>query len=632
MCGVAGLVRPQQPLGVHRVAAAMATALVSRGPDGEGAWSDEAVGVALSHRRLAVIDTSPTGTQPMASADGRYVVVLNGEIYDHRSLRAELGERRYSGHGDTATLVEAIAAWGVEHAVARTCGMFALAVWDTVDRRLTLVRDRLGEKPLYWTVQDGTVGFASQPSALRHVPGIVLEVDPRSATALLRRSFVPHPWTIHRDVRQVPPGGLIEVEIGEGGRLRVAERTWWSLADTVGSARSARLDVTAAEAADLVDDAVGRAVARRLESDVPLGAFLSGGIDSSIVASHAQRALGDARLRTFTVALPDAGLDESRHAERVARHLGTDHTTVTLTAADVRDVIPGLAAVYDEPFADPSMLPTALLMATAARHLTVAVSGDGGDEVFAGYNRHAAGAVWERRFGALSGPIRSVTSAALGSIPPRFVDGAARLLPASRRPPNMGDKVHKLAALAGSTDATWDTLAGTWPARHLGAHHDVVRPDIAALEPVERLMALDTASVLPDEMLVKVDRASMAVGLEVRVPLLDPDLLTLAWRLPTHHKVANGVGKVVLREAARRHLPDDIARRPKMGFDPPLGQWLRSDLRAWADDLLARPVCVDRGWIDGGALQRTWAEHRRGAANHEYRLWAVLMLENWLHQ
>jgi asparagine synthase (glutamine-hydrolysing) len=632
MCGIAGIVRPQQPLGVHRVAAAMATALASRGPDGEGVWSDEVVGVAVSHRRLAVIDTSPTGAQPMSSADGRYVVVLNGEIYDHRMLRAELGDRPYSGHGDTATLVEAIAAWGVERSVARTCGMFAVAVWDTVDRRLTLVRDRLGEKPLYWTVQNGIVAFASQPSALRRVPGITLEVDPLAATALLRRSFVPHPWTIHRDVRQVPPGGLVEIDVAGEGRLCVTERTWWSLTDTLRSARANGLEVPLDAATELVDDAVGRAVAVRLESDVPLGAFLSGGVDSSIVASHAQRALGERRLRTFTVAMPDEGFDESHHAERVARHLGTDHTTVALTTADVLDVIPHLATVHDEPFADPSMLPTALLMATAARQLTVALSGDGGDELFAGYNRHAAGAVWARRFGALPGPVRSATSAVLRSVPPRVVDGAARILPASRRPPNLGDKVHKLGALAGSSDFTWDALAATWPTLHLGAHHDVVRPDLVGWEPVEQWVALDTASVLPDDMLVKVDRASMAAGLEVRVPLLDPELVSLAWRLPTQHKVVDGIGKIVLRSAARRHLPDDLAHRPKMGFDPPLGRWLRTELRPWADDLLNRPTCVERGWLDGAALRRTWDEHRRGTANHEYRLWAVLMLENWLHQ
>jgi asparagine synthase (glutamine-hydrolysing) len=632
MCGIAGLMRPQQPLGVHRAAAGMATALASRGPDGEGAWSDEVTGVAIAHRRLAVIDTSPAGAQPMVSADGRYVVVLNGEIYDHRALRTELGDRPYSGHGDTATLVEALAAWGVDRTVTRTCGMFALAVWDTVDRRLTLVRDRLGEKPLYWTVQGSIAAFASQPSALRHTPGITLDVDPLAATALLRRSFVPHPWTIHRDVRQVPPGGLVEIEVDGGGEMRVTERMWWNLADAIAGARGDRLDVSLETAVELVDEAVGRAVASRLESDVPLGAFLSGGIDSSIVASHAQRALGDRRLSTFTVAMPDEGLDESHHAERVARHLGTDHTTVRLTTADALDVIPRLATIHDEPFADPSMLPTALLMATAAQHLTVAVSGDGGDELFAGYNRHAAGAVWAARVGRLPAPLRRATSAVLGGAPTRLVDAAARLIPASRRPPNLGDKVHKLGALAGSGDSTWDALAATWPTRDLGAHHDVVRPGFDALDPVEHLVALDTASVLPDEMMVKVDRASMASGIEVRVPLLDPDLLTLAWRLPTRHKAAHGTGKIVLRHAALRHLPDDLARRPKMGFDPPLGRWLRTDLRPWADDLLRRPTCVERGWLDGAALQRTWDEHRHGTANHEYRLWAVLMLETWLSE
>ena len=627
MCGIAGIVRSRPGPDVGRIAAGMADALSSRGPDGEGLWVDALGAVALSHRRLAVIDTAPTGSQPMASADGRWVVVFNGEIYDHRSLRTRLGDRPYRGHGDTATLVEAIAVWGVEATLLQTNGMFALAAWDTVDRRLVLARDRLGEKPLYWSRTGDQVAFASQIGALRGVPGHADEIDPLAVAALLRRSFVPHPWTIRRGVRQVPPGGLVEVDLSADG-MGVTERAWWSLSDAVATARADRLDVSTEEATDLVDEAVARAVALRLESDVPLGAFLSGGIDSSLVASHAHRALGG-RLRTLTVAMPDVGFDESEHARRVAAHLGTDHTEIALRAEDAIAAIASLPRVYDEPFADPSMLPTVLLCEVARRHLTVVLSGDGGDELFAGYNRHVAGARWAARLGRVPRPVRRVVGRGLGAVPPSVVDGAARLLPGRVRPPLLADKVHKLGDLAGADGDPWDVLSGVWPADALGPAHDVAGRSTIGAGP-ETMLLTDTAAVLPDQMLVKVDRAGMAVGLEVRVPLLDPELLTLAWRLPLHHKVEGGVGKVVLRRVATRHLPADLATRPKMGFDPPLGRWLREDLRPWASDVLARPQCVEQGWLDEATLRRTWDEHQRGTRDRSARLWAVLMLEAWL--
>lgn len=612
----------------------MTAAIAHRGPDAFGHFADPERHIALGHRRLSILDLSPTGAQPMTSRSGRWTLVLNGEIYNFRSIRRELDGLGVSfrGTGDTEVLVEAIDRLGVDEALARTNGMFAFAAWDHHDQRLLLARDRLGEKPLYWAHRGHTFAFASELRALRALPGIDLYPDSAAAAALLRWSFVPHPHTIYRDVRQLAPGDLLEVRLGGDG-IHVQQRTWWSLADTIDHAvahrsQGAGLDAAADELQPLLADAV----ALRLESDVPLGAFLSGGIDSSLVAALASQAMGDRTLRTFTVTMPGAGFDESGPARDVARHLGTDHHEVHLSLANALELVPRLAQIWDEPFADPSMLPTALLCSAARQELTVCLGGDGGDELFAGYNRHAVGAGLHQRAGRLPGPLRR-SLGALAALPsPAVIDAASRLVPAARRPPNLGDKVHKAASLLRGGEDAWPAFAGIWPLSALGQRPIApATPEVRAqLDAVERMMLVDTSAVLPDQMLVKVDRASMAVALEVRVPLLDHRLLEWSWRQPTHIRTSGGVGKLVLRRIAERTLPSDIVRRPKMGFDPPLGGWLRSELRPWAEDLLRSPRCVEEGWLDGAALRSTWAQHLDGKRNNEYRIWGVLMLEQWL--
>jgi asparagine synthase (glutamine-hydrolysing) len=635
MCGIAGIVGPSGGKRDVAVAAgrAMAATIAHRGPDASGEYDWDRGPVVLTHRRLSIIDLSAEGSQPMRSRSGRWVIAYNGEIYNHRTLRAELegAGSVFRGHSDTEVLVEAIDAWGLDRALERCNGMFAFAALDLANERLTIARDRLGEKPLYWMNDRGRFAFSSELRALRVLPGVDLEIDPAAATALLRWSFIPHPHTIYSGVQQLGPGALLEVELGPE-RPQVTQRRWWSLAEAIDEAIDARTDTTLGAAVDELEPLLADAVGSRLDSDVPLGVFLSGGIDSSVVAAFAQQADPARAVRTFTVSMPDIGFDESVHASTVARHLGTDHLTVELSVAEALAQIPGLPQIWDEPFADPSMLPSALLCRAAREHLTVCLGGDGGDELFAGYNRHVFGAAIDRRLMRLPTSVRRGLGAAALLPPPGLVDRVGGLLPQRWQLPNLGDKVQKAGALMTSDGSTWETLAGVWPAGDLrvAAHPASIPAVTGELDGVERMMLADTAAVLPDQMLVKVDRASMASSLEVRVPLLDHRLLEWAWRQPTSVKTDGRTGKLVLRRLADRMLPPEIVDRPKMGFDPPLGRWLRNELRPWTQDLLASPRCVEEGWVSAQAIRSTFDEHVSGRRNWDYRLWGVLMLEAWL--
>jgi asparagine synthase (glutamine-hydrolysing) len=651
MCGIVGFVETKAARSADELAAlaeGMALALQHRGPDDAGRWVDAASGVAFGHRRLSVIDLSPTGHQPMVSESGRTVVVLNGEVYNHRELRKDLLAEgaRFRGTSDTEVLLEAIEAWGLHVALHRAVGMWALAAWDAKDRTLRLARDRMGEKPLYHGWQGSTFVFASELKALRAHPGFVGGVDRNVAALFLRLAYVPAPSCIHPGLRQLPPGTLLELPLerlkrGEAA-LELRPTPYWSVrkAATAGLARPFR--GSQVEAVDELDRVLRQAVAGQLVADVPVGAFLSGGIDSStVVALMAQQST--APVRTFTIGFRERDHDESPFARAVAQHLGTQHEELVLGPEETLAVIPRLPELYDEPFADPSQVPTILVSQLTRRHVTVALSGDGGDELFAGYNRH----VWARRLTralrffpldvrrALAAAVRGVPDTAWTALLRR----CRRLLPPVATRGNAGERLHRVAALAAEPSARelYLRLVSHW-AEPCDLVPDAVEPEWAMTgpheglpwrDPVERLQYLDMITYLPDDILTKVDRAAMAVGLETRVPLLDHRVVELAWSLPPQWKLRRGRGKLIQREVLRRYVPGSLFERPKAGFGVPIETWLRGPLRDWAEALLDERRLAAGGLVEARPVREAWAEHVSGERPHAQRLWNVLMLLAW---
>jgi len=637
MCGIAGLLdltRGQPAGALKRTAQLMAGAVAHRGPDGDGVWADELGGLALGHRRLAVIDPSAAGDQPMTSADGRFVISYNGEIYNAAELRDQLGAaqtRSLRGRCDTEVLLEACAHWGAEDAVRRAVGMFAFALWDKRERTLTLVRDRLGIKPLYWGHVGRAIVFGSELKALARAPGFASELDPVALAAYFRLAYVPAPRTVYRGISKVRPGHILTV--GPSGA--VSERCYWDLA-TIAAAGSRLADpLDAAQATDALEALLGEAVGARMAADVPLGGFLSGGIDSTAVVALMQ-ARSARPVKTFTVGFEDAGYNEAPHAGAVAAHLGTDHTTLTVTAADALDLLPGLADIYDEPFGDASAIPMVLVSRLARRAVTVALSGDGGDELFAGYDRYRlAGAV---RLPGLPGALRKAVGGVLGALHPDLWQSAAGALPGRFNRPGQGDRIAKLARVlkAGDDDALYRAVLSIWesPGEVLRLPGSAAEAD-AAPEPIgtQDFLSLmqyrDMAGYLPDDILVKLDRASMAVGLEARVPMLDHRLVEFAWRLPVKYKRRRGRTKWLLRRVVQRHVPSSLMERPKMGFNVPIGDWLRGPLRDWAETLLDPARLKSEGVLDADIVARIWAQHQGGRHDWTNRLWTVLMYRAW---
>jgi asparagine synthase (glutamine-hydrolysing) len=634
MCGIAGFLDPAAAGDgerLLRLATAMADTIVHRGPDEGQAWADPEAGLGLGFRRLAIIDLTTAGRQPMLSASGRSTIVFNGEIYNAEDLRAELGPRvaRWRGHSDTEVLLEAAEAWGIEAALNRTFGMFALAYWDRARRRLTLVRDRLGKKPLYWAEpRPGALIFGSELRALRAHPAMPREIDRDTVAVYLRHAYIPSPRTIYRGVAQLPPGHMLELE---GATATV--RPYWTLAATVREAKGAPFSGSDEEAVAALERLLADAVRRRMVSDVPLGAFLSGGIDSSIVVALMQKA-ASRPVRTFSIGFRERAYDESDHARAVARHLATDHTELILTPKEAQDVIPRLPEIYDEPFADSSQIPTFLVSELARRHVTVALSGDGGDEMFAGYTRYDDALTFARRLAPIPKPLRSAAAAATLAIEPSTLSTLASPLGLAFA----GDRAHKLAeALPETPDGFYRQLISHWrePERVvIGANEPGTVMTDASIEAIvpdfrERLQYRDTLMYLPDDILVKVDRASMAVSLEARAPLLDHRVAAFAWSLPMEMKVRGGVTKWVLRELLYRHVPRAIVDRPKTGFGVPVGEWIRGPLREWAEDLLSERRLREAGLLAVGEVRKRWQDHLSGVRNWTYVLWAVLILEAW---
>jgi asparagine synthase (glutamine-hydrolysing) len=624
----------------------MTRAIAHRGPDDAGAWLDADAGVALGHRRLSILELSPLGHQPMHSADGRYVIVFNGEIYNHHALREQLRARGHAfrGQSDTEVLLAAVVEWGLHDALERLNGMFAFALWDRRERRLHMARDRAGEKPLYYGWMGGVLLFGSELKALRAHPAFRGEVDRGALALFLRHNYVPTPWSIYHGVRKLPPATYVTFTADAEGE-QPEPRAYWSLREVVERGAAEPFGGTPDEAVQELHTLLYDAVRLRMEADVPLGAFLSGGIDSTTVVALMQ-AQSRTPVRTFTIGFEEAGYNEAVHARAVAAHLGTDHTELYVTPAEAMAVIPRLPVLYDEPFSDSSQVPTFLVAQLARKHVTVALSGDAGDELFAGYDRYRITTDTWRKISRVPAPARRGAAAAITRLSPngwnRLLGPLYGRLPSRLRQRTAGVRIYQIAELLRFDEPVqvYQRMVSHW--RECG---DVV---IGASEPrtplsnrrewadvpdfLAQMMYLDARMYLPDDILVKVDRASMGVALESRVPLLDPRVIEFAWQLPATVKVRNGEGKWPLRQVLHQYVPRDLMDRPKMGFGVPIDSWLRGPLRDWAESLLDERRLREEGFFRPEPIRQRWAEHLSGEYDRHYDLWDVLMFQAWLDE
>jgi asparagine synthase (glutamine-hydrolysing) len=593
----------------------MSDAIVHRGPDDSGEWVDAEAGVAMGLRRLAILDLSPAGHQPMMSPSGRYIGTFNGEIYNFSELRKEL-RVEWRGHSDTEVMLAAFDAWGLDGAVNRFNGMFAIALWDRQQQWLHLVRDRMGVKPLYYGFAGKTLLYGSELKALRQHPDFEGKIDRSALQLYLRFMYVPAPYSIYEGISKLMPGTILTFD---PATRHMETHVYWSAAETALRGMTHRYRGTEEDAARELEPLLRDAVRIRMIADVPLGVFLSGGIDSSVVTALMQ-AESATPVRSFSVGFTEAAYDEAPFAKAVARHLGTQHTELIVTQEDIAAVIPRLPAMYDEPFADSSQIPTHLVAALARKDVTAALSGDGGDELFGGYRRYFIGQRLLRGFSAVPSLLRPPAGAILGMMPDERVRKVGRVLRAN------------------DPDSLYFELVSHWKNITTNNGYQPQTPLLrrsgwpALRDPVERMMFFDQISYLPDDILAKVDRASMAVSLESREPLLDYRLIEFAWTLPLSMKVRGGKGKRVLRRVLSRYVPDALIDRPKMGFGIPLERWLRGGLRDWAETLLDESAIRARGLLDPAPVRRKWQEHLSGTHDWKYHLWAVLMLQAWLQE
>ncbi len=650
MCGLTGFWQPGNfsADAAQAVAVKMAGRIAHRGPDDAGVWVDESAGIALAHRRLSILDLSPAGHQPMVSASGRYVMAFNGEIYNHMALRRELegvdcraslAMTGWRGHSDTETLLAGFEAWGIEATLKRTAGMFAIALWDREERILTLARDRIGEKPLFYGWVRSAFVFSSELKALRAYPGFDNPVSRDALALYLQHCAVAAPYSIYQDIFKLEPGCVLSVSATGLADKTVQINSYWRFTDAVRRGLAAPIQ-SETEAVAALESALREAVALQAVADVPLGAFLSGGVDSSAIVALMQ-AQSSRPVQTFTVGFDEAGFDESPHALAVARHLGTEHHALRVTAADARSVIPLLPAMYDEPVADNSQIPTHLVCKAARLHVTVALSGDAGDELFGGYNRYFWGRKVWNHLGWMPPVLRQGLGAGIQQIPVAAWDALGRALSGAHGVARLGDKAHKLAhrlKTVQSLDDLYRSLVTEWSQAVnvvCGASRLPTRLDDASLavgvpEAEHRMMLWDTLTYLPDDILTKVDRAAMSVSLETRAPFLDHRVVELAWRLPLHMKIRHGEGKWALRQVLYKYVPRELVERPKAGFGIPVGQWLRGPLRKWAEGLLDEARLQREGYFNPAPIRRVWQEHLSGRHDWTPRLWSVLMFQAWL--
>lgn len=642
MCGIAGLINLDKSPASPAVLRRMTDVLAHRGPDDEGQWAEGHIG--FGHRRLAVVDLSPSGHQPMISHDGRYVLSFNGEIYNHVELRREVegaGGRSWRGHSDTETLLEAIATWGLERAIEKSIGMFALALWDRRDRKLRLARDRFGEKPLYYGWAGGSFLFASELKAMRRHPRFSNEISRSALHLLAARGYVPAPLSIYEDIFKLQPGCILTTGDrptrggGKGGDVSIAR--YWSHRDVV--AEGLRDPIQREEdALERLEEVLAASIKGQSVADVPVGAFLSGGIDSSTVVALYQK--HSARpIRTFSIGFEEAGFNEAGYAGEVARHLGTEHNERYVTAREAQEVIPLLPSMYDEPIGDSSQIPTHLVSKFAREQVTVSLSGDGGDELFGGYNRYFLAAQLWGRMNRLPGALRSWLGASFGKVPPRAWNGLVRVLP-GQRPQHFGMKAQKVLRTmqhASRLEDIYNSFLDEWTVEGSPVVGANAAPDECAFDfdvgngasDTVRMMYCDSVSYLPDDILCKVDRASMAVSLEIRVPFLDHRVAAVAARIPLQMKIRDGRGKNILRKLLYSHAPEKLFDRPKTGFGIPVSTWIRGPLRDWAEDLLDPRRLREEGYFDAEKVHQRWNQHKQGGVDHVSSLWPILMFQAW---
>jgi asparagine synthase (glutamine-hydrolysing) len=649
MCGIAGLLSGDRANGP--LVSRMAAALAHRGPDDEGIWVDPETGVALGHRRLAVVETGVAGHQPMHSADGRFVLSFNGEIYNHRDLRRQFerdhGAHDWRGGSDTETFIEAIAHWGLDETLARSVGMYAFALWDRRNRRLDLVRDRFGEKPVYYGWVAGAFAFASELKALRQIPGFDNAISRRALRLFAARTYIPAPLSVYEQIFKLPAAGILTVSSeaapiprwsppvegsSEGG---LTLRRYWSYREVVehGLANPIRDE---GEALERVESALVEAIAGQSMADVPIGAFLSGGVDSALlVALHQKHSTQP--VRTFSIGFEEAGFNEAHQARAIAQHLGTLHSEHYVTVREAQAVIPRLPAIYDEPFADSSQIPTHLVSTFARDQVTVAISGDGGDELFGGYNRYLSAARLWTLMRWIPAPLRAAVGRSLGVLPPEFWNRLIRL-GGTGAPAHLGGKVRKglrVAAQSRSIDDLFATFLDEWAGEAspvLGASgQNGFDMDVAGTA-AARMMYADAMAYLPDDIMVKVDRAAMAVALETRAPYLDHRVAEAAAALPLEMKIRGARGKVILRRLLAREIPPHLFEHPKTGFAVPVSEWIKGPLRAWAEELLDPRGMAQDGWLDAQRIQHRWQQHLDGRRDSGTALWAILMFQAWLKE
>jgi len=624
MCGISGfLSASSEASNLTNYLNDMSGEISHRGPNDTGHWYDEKLGIGLAHTRLAIVDLSPAGHQPMPSACGRYVIAFNGEIYNHNQLREQLEQESnapvWRGHSDTETLLACFTAWGIEETLKATVGMFAIALWDKQEKVLTLARDRFGEKPLYWGWNNGTLLFGSELKALKAFPEFDAQVDRNALALLLQYNYIPAPHSIYQGIEKLKAGHYVQIRQGQS-RVAVKPLPFWSFKQAVEQGIQNPFAGSDQQAVDELQNRLSTSIKDQMLADVPLGAFLSGGVDSSTVVALMQKQTTQP-VKTFAIGFNEPGYNEAQYAKEVAQHLGTDHTELYVGSDDALALVPQLANIYCEPFADSSQLPTYLVSKMAKEHVTVSLSGDGGDELFGGYNPYQfAPNIWSK-IKLLPLPLRKLACSVLAGLP-------------------LPDKLQKLLSVFPAKDqqSFYRLMMSHWitptnivkgssvPSVLLNSPQDWPKTD--SFE--HWMMAMDAGQYMSDDILVKVDRAAMANSLETRVPLLDHRVFEFAWQLPLHMKIRNGVGKWALREVLYRHVPKSMIERPKKGFSIPLAQWLRGPLRDWAENLLSEKRLINEGYFNPKPIRKAWEQHITGKADNALKLWSILMFQAWL--